>query len=138
MRALPSELIMPGIRGYYGLIQYCPDASRAEAANVGVILFCPAPHFIGAQISEGNERIRRFFGKDREFDWGRIDAAKQAIETRLKTTGAEFRSVDDLNQFIATRANELQITPLRSVKVQDPEAELDALFKELVEGPPIE
>lgn len=125
---------MPGVRGYYGLIQYCPDASRAEAANVGVILFCPEPHFIGARISEGNERIRRFFGKDRPFDWGRVDAAKRAIVARLMTSRAELRSVEDLNRFIATRANELQVTPLRSVKVQYPEADLDALFKELVGG----
>ena len=28
-------------KGYYSAIQYCPDRSRMEAANVGVMLLCP-------------------------------------------------------------------------------------------------
>jgi len=26
-------------RGYYCIIQYCPDLGRLEAANIGVLLF---------------------------------------------------------------------------------------------------
>jgi hypothetical protein len=37
---------MQPIKGYCLLILYCPDLSRLEAANVGVILFCPEAHFI--------------------------------------------------------------------------------------------
>ena len=49
-------------RGYYSLIQYCPDLSRLEAVNVGVVLFCPEPRFIEARTSAGNDKPRRLFG----------------------------------------------------------------------------
>ena len=52
------------IKGYYSIIQYCPDLSRLEAANIGVLLFCPEVRFIRAKTSAGNDRIRRFFGTD--------------------------------------------------------------------------
>jgi hypothetical protein len=31
-----------------------------EAANVGVVLFCPEPHFIAARIIETIQRVPRF------------------------------------------------------------------------------
>ena len=52
---------MTAIRGYYSLIQYCPDRSRLEAANVGVVLFVPDRSFFKARISPNNEHVRRFF-----------------------------------------------------------------------------
>ena len=33
-------------RGYYCIIQYCPDLGRLEAANIGVLLFCPDRGFL--------------------------------------------------------------------------------------------
>lgn len=36
------------MKGYYSIIQYCPDLSRFEAANVGVLLFCPERAFLKA------------------------------------------------------------------------------------------
>ena len=35
-------------KGYYSLIQFCPDVSRLEAVNLGVILFCPGSAFLQA------------------------------------------------------------------------------------------
>ncbi len=124
---------MGTVRGYYSLIQYCPDLSKAESVNVGVLLFCPEVKFIGARTSSENTRVRRFFGTG-TFDPARLQAAKKAIEARLRLCRDDFRTVDDLNRFIETRANELLITPPRPMKVLNPEADLDALFKELVGG----
>lgn len=45
-----------------------------------------------------------------------------------------FRSVEDLQQFVDTRGNALQLTHPRPVKVFDPESDLNALFDELVGG----
>ena len=71
--------------GYYSLIQYCPDHSRLEAANVGVLLFCPPLDFLDIRLSEDSERLQRFFGKD-SFDPGRVESAKKALEL---TRGAD-------------------------------------------------
>jgi len=125
-----KEDLMGATRGYYSLIQYCPDLSKAESVNVGVLLFCPEAKFIDARTSSENSRVRKFFGPG-TFDPVRLQAAKKAIEARLRVCRDDFRTVEDLNHFIDTRANELLITPPRPMKVLNPEAALDALFKEL-------
>lgn len=121
------------MKGYYSLIQYCPDLSRAEAANVGVLLFCPIAGFIQAKTSAGNDRVRRFF-KEYSIDLERLNAVKESVEGRLRSYAKDFKSLEDLEKFIATRANEILITPPRPIKVANPEDELQALFSELVGG----
>lgn len=63
-----------------------------------------------------------------------LNAAKAAIEIRLKTDRDSFRDLGDLEKFAQTRANDVLLTAPRSVKVVEPEKELDCLFKELVGG----
>jgi len=124
---------MNSAKGYYCLIQYCPDLSRQEAANIGVLFFCPELNFLRARVSRGNDRIRRFFGSvngDRE----QIKAIKASIEERLEVEKSYFRTVKDLEKFIATRANEIQITSPLPMKVFDPEKDLESLFQRLVGG----
>ena len=120
-------------RGYYSIIQYCPDLSRLEAANIGVLLFCPDRDFLEARTSSDNARIRHFFG-DEGHDWVRINLYKVGIEDRLKVEKGQLRTLDDLQGFIARRANLIQITPPRPMKVSDPEKDLDQLFQDLVGG----
>lgn len=124
---------MTAYKGYYSLIQFCPDPSRAEVANVGVLLFCPELNFISAHVSSGNDRVRRFFGSENA-DAKRLKAAKLGIKDRLETERSRFRSLEDLEKFIRTRANELVITEPRSMKVRDPQKQLGELFEELVGG----
>ncbi len=120
-------------KGYYSLIQYCPDLSRLEAANVGVVLFCPERHFIRARIARSNQRIRKFFGSE-DRDWDQLNALKTAVEERLEAEAKRFRTLEDLQNFIGTRGNEIQLTPPRPVKVFDPVQDLELLFERLVEG----
>jgi hypothetical protein len=118
-------------KGYYCLIQYCPDLGRLEAANVGLLLFCPEPHFIKALTSQNNRRIIRFFGSAGH-DWIRINAFKKGLEDRIAIEGPEIGTVDQLEGFIAQRANLLQITPPRPMKVTDPEKDLEELANEFL------
>jgi len=127
---------MGATRGYYSLIQYCPDPSRAESANVGVALFCPDINFLDASISTNNERIERFFDKvsNQKMDLKDVAAAKNAMVARLRVEADSFRSIDDFEAFVRTRANEIRLTPPRPLKVADPEEELKHLFERLVGG----
>lgn len=126
---------MAGHPGYYSLIQYCPDLSRAESANVGVLLFCPALRFIDAKTAEGNDRVRKLFGtKGSELD--RINAFKRSIETRVRLEAGRFHDLPALVSFIDTRANEIVLTPPRPIKVLEGRPDLDRLFDELVGGRP--
>lgn len=120
-------------QGYYSIIQYCPDLMRLEGANVGVVLFCPELGRIQARTAKGNQRIRRFFGSEDD-DWAQINAVKFSIEQRLKVEGERFQSLADLEQFIATRGNEIRLTPARSIRVVDFDTELQRLFDRLVGG----
>jgi hypothetical protein len=124
---------MSELRGYYSVIQYCPDLSRLEAANVGVLLFCPEAKFIAARTSAGNDRVRRFFGSE-SFDPFYLNSAKRSIENRLRVDRDRFQTIEDLQWFVDSRANEIQLTQPRTMRVEDPEADLDALFRELVGG----
>lgn len=125
---------MDGHKGYYSLIQYSPNPSRAESVNVGVLLFSPTLHFLDAEFSRGNDRVRRFFGRDDGLDLVRLNARKQAIKDRFVVEKDKFKSLSDLEQFIHSRANEILITDPRSIRVFDPERQLAELFDELVGG----
>jgi len=121
-------------KGYYSLIQYCPDLSRGEAANVGVLLFCPEAEFLKAKVARDNRRIRRFFG-DEGYDGKRINSIKRGIETRLQKEAPEIKELDDLRRFIALRANQMQITDPKPMKVLDPENDLRELYDTVIGEP---
>jgi hypothetical protein len=122
--------------GYYSIIQYCPDPSRLEAANVGVVLFCPELNYLGARTARGNDRIRRFFrplGLDRD----QLNTIKMSIQRRLEIDRDQFKELADLERFAATRANAMRLTPPRVVAVDadvPPERLLEQLFERLVGG----
>lgn len=120
-------------KGYYSVIQYCPDPARLEAANIGVLLLCPEVGFVRARTAAANERVAKFFGRD-SFDPARLLAAKRAIEHRVVVDHDSFRTPEDLIRFIKTRGNDIVLTPPRPMRVADPERDLEALFKELVGG----
>lgn len=118
--------------GYYSVIQYCPDLGRFEAANIGVLLFCPERGFLQAKTARGNQRIMRFFGSEGH-DWKRINAFKRGLEERLQLERPVIQSLDDLRHFIALRGNSLQLTPPLPLRVIDPEQDLANLFRELIQ-----
>jgi hypothetical protein len=133
---LSEAPIMNPTKGYYCLIQYCPDLGRLEAANVGVLLFCPEHRFIKALTSRNNRRIIRFFGSEGH-DWARIGAFKRGLEDRIAIEGKDFQTLEHLERFIAQRANLFQITPPRPMKIIDPEEDLQELFHDFIgEGIP--
>ena len=118
-------------KGYYCLIQYCPDLGRLEAANVGVLLFCPERLYLKAKTAGNNRRIIQFFGRSGH-DWGRVNSLKRGIEERLSKESSEIRSLEDLQRFVALRSNVIQITPPRPIKVFDPDKDLEQLAREFL------
>ncbi len=123
---------MEGWQGYYSLIQFCPDRSRLEAANIGVLLFCPERRFVKARVAEHNSRIRRFFGTIPDMDWAQVNGAKEAIVERLDAHGASFQGFEDLRGFVRTRANQVILSEPRSMRVTEPEKDLQQLYEDLV------
>src|SRR5205807_326879 len=101
--------------------------------NVGVLLFCPELHFLAARTTDSIQRVRRFFGSE-DGDWQQIRAEVSAVEDRLAAVGDQIRTPQELERFIATRANAVQLTPPRPMKVGHPVQDLEALFQRLVGG----
>ncbi len=120
-------------RGYYSLIQFCPDASRLEAVNIGVALFCPALEYLSARTTSSNQRAEKLVGRGK-LEKAALNAAKKAIEARLEVDRESLQDLEDLERFVSTRANWLQMTSPRSIKVHEPQADLETLFAELVGG----
>jgi hypothetical protein len=120
-------------KGYYSLLQYCPDMSRLEAANVGVLLISPDHEFADILVASGHDRVRRFF-RTENVDYESLDAAKVAIRNRVRLDRRRLLDTAELESFIATRGNDLILTPIRPVKVIEPEASLRELFDDLVGG----
>jgi hypothetical protein len=118
--------------GYYSIIQFCPDVARGEAANVGVVLLCPEIGFLKTRMAEGVGRLKEMFPR-LKYDPKRLRITLQSIEQRLEIDRERFKTGDDLRQFAETRANAMRLTLPRSVRVDDPEAELNRLFTRLVD-----
>jgi hypothetical protein len=116
-------------RGYYSIIQYCPDPSRLEAVNIGVALFCPDLRFLRARFVRRRTRVNQLFGKQ---DWAFISLQQRAIEARLAREGEAFETLEDFEAYVSRRANSLVLTSPRPVKVENPEVELANLVRRLV------
>ncbi len=118
-------------KGYYSIIQYCPDLSRLESANIGVLLFCPELNFLEAMTDEAEARVRQFFGT-KERERGQVSVFRRAVEERLRIDRERFRTLADIQEFIARRANTIQLTTPQPVKVFNPQEDLRRLFGQLV------
>ena len=81
---------MKPAKGYYSIIQYCPDLSRLEAANIGVLLFYPERQFLEARMERGHGRVQKLFGSEGH-DWSRIESFKRTVDERLQTEGHELK-----------------------------------------------
>jgi hypothetical protein len=124
---------MSAYKGYYSLVQYCPDLSRVEGANVGVVLLVPERGFVQAKMAGGNDRVRRFFGPEADGP-EHLNAMKRGLANRIEVEKATLRSAQDLERFASLQANKLLITKPRFVKISEPEQDLEKLFAELVGG----
>jgi hypothetical protein len=119
-------------RAYYSLIQYVPDRGRAEGANVGVVLVCPALQRVHVALSDNNEGPKRRFGAS-SFDDVRLSIAKESLKGRLRLDLAEHPSVDALKHCRDIEANSLTLSEPRSIAIDnDVEAAAEALMIELV------
>lgn len=119
-------------RGYYSVVQYCPDRFRAEAVNVGLVLLCLEPHAVRVKMIARYDRARKLFGiggaelKD-------LQLAVSRLKSRLESANGEIRTDEDLAAFAGSRANDLRLTEPRLAKIERFEEDFERLFFQLVE-----
>lgn len=116
-------------QGKYALIQFCPVPERQEYLNVGVLLVVPELSYVGIRLAHGQRRIDRVFGKQPA---AYFDAIKRSFQSRLLLELSEDPAGASLSEFARKRANELRLSPLMSVAVDDADNVLGQLFLQLV------
>ena len=121
-------------KGWFSIVQFCPDPNRLESANIGVLLFCPSLDFLDVQIATDNQRIIKFFGS-KNYDLTLVNSFKKGLKERLRKEHDNIVDHEQLVDFVDRRANQIRISPPRSIRVAEPEKQLDELFAELVGGP---
>jgi len=118
-------------KGYFSIVQYCPDLARRESVNIGIVLFVPEAEFLESRMVEDNERVRHFFGIHGD-DLKRLRLFKKSFASRIHSEGSRITSLDALEKFIHTRGNQIQLTSPAFVKVRDCRESLSQLFDKLV------
>ncbi|MGX5820271.1 DUF3037 domain-containing protein [Chitinophaga lutea] len=126
---------MPEKRSYeYAVIRVVPRVEREEFLNVGVILYCKRPEFIGTLISMDEERLRAFCGKT---DIPQVREYLEAID-RISAGGPGSGPIGQLDAgsrfrwLTATRSTVVQTSKVHGGLTADPAATLAALHAKLV------
>lgn len=120
-------------RGHYSLIQFCPDPSRLEGVNIGVLVYSSSEQRLQVMVTRNNQRIRKFFGSQ---NWDFVNRAKASVENQLQTQ--EFLTTRDLDEYISRRANVIRLTALRPMRIEDIQADAKLLYERLVGREPTE
>ena len=121
-------------KSYFSLVQYCPDLPRQEAVNVGVVLLCPEQNFVGSKMVPGNNRVRRFFGENAD-GIQHLNAMKNALASRICLEATELLTLEAFETFVQSRGNKVVLTSPKPLRGSNPEADLAALYEELVQEP---
>jgi hypothetical protein len=120
----------------YAIVRLVPRVDREEFINVGVILFCRAQRLLEARIKLDVARLATLAPQlDAALVQSQID-----LLPRICAGGASAGALGDLTQterflwLISPRSTAIQISPAHAGLCEDPKAELDRLFKEMVES----
>ena len=124
-------------RGFYSVVQYVPDAFRAEAVNIGLVLLRLEPHALRVRMTGNFDRARRLFGIGVP-ELTNLVFSASGFKSRVENSVEDFRTADDLAAFAASRANDVQMTSPRLAVLENFEADFERLFSKLVDDQPAE
>jgi len=118
---------------FYALIQVCPDFARAEAMNVGVVIFDPRAQSCHVRTATDLKPIQAFL-RAADLDAAEVRDDVERMQRRIELE--RWSSVDDFDRFARSRGNLVQVTQPRSVGIESAELQLEQLFSELVSRRP--
>lgn len=127
---------MPELSSYdYAVVRLVPDLDRGEFVNVGVVLFSKARGSLLARVNIDDERLGTL-ATGRDVD--SIRAHLASIE-RIAEGGSDAGSLGQLSAsqrfhwLVAPRSTMIQVSPVHSGLCADPSAELERLYRRLVQ-----
>jgi hypothetical protein len=121
----------------YAIYRLVPRVDRGEQINVGVVLFSAPVHFIGARTSLDGARARALWP---ELDDGPVRSHLAAIErVAAGSPGAgpiaRLPPIERFGWLVAPASTIVQVSPVHTGICDDPAAELERLYAELVTVP---
>ena len=119
-------------KGYYSVIQYCPDRFRAEAVNVGLVLLCFEPQVLRVQMTEQFGNVRKLFAITRP-DLNSLKIATDAMKSRIESASDSWATVEEFTAFVGSRANDLRMNEPRITKIVDVDTDFKRMFSGLVD-----
>jgi len=122
------------MNGLYSIIQYCPDATRGELVNVGLVLALGDLQRIEARTALNHDRVRRLF-EVRGQELKNLQETESSLVARIQRAGPELSKFEALAQFARLRVNDLRMTAPRSIDLSDFDVDFERLFSELVNPP---
>jgi len=120
-------------KGYYSIIQFCPDRFRAEAVNIGLVLLSIDPHDVRVLITSNYDRVRKLFAINKP-ELKNLKLSTHGMIARIEKSRDELRTAEDLANFAASRANDLRLTEPRLAKLVEIDADFERLYEQLVEN----
>jgi hypothetical protein len=116
--------------GFYCVVQFQPDRFRREGVNVGVIVVAERDREIRLCFAATTERVRCMFPRF-SIDDRRFATTTRALARRLLEVD---RTEEGVRGFIKKESSQLVIfSPMRA-NIEDIDATLDRLFKQLVDN----
>lgn len=116
----------------YALIRAVPRIERGECLNIGVIVYCQAEDYLGADVHVDEARLLTL---DPSADLDAISAAADAIRATcagLAGPAADSSPGERFRWLTAPRSTIVQPGPVHSGLTERPAAELARLFDDLV------
>lgn len=115
----------------YALLRAVPRVERGECVNVGVILYCQADSYLAARIHVDAERL---LALDPSADVTAVRDAANAFAATCSDDGpaAGASPGERFRWLTAPRSTIVQPGPTHAGLTDDPEADLDRIFDELV------
>lgn len=123
---------MPLKKGYFSLCQYTWPLARREPLTVGVLLICPDEGFKEARFLDAFSHLRWRLGDT--FEDEHVESLVQTVRAWIDREPVTT-SVAGWDALAGRLGNELEMTPMRAVRFQDPSEGLNRLFEEMVKPP---
>jgi len=119
-------------KGYYSIIQYCPDRFRAESVNVGLVLMRTYPNSVLIKTMKRCDRAYRLFNLN-ESQRKNMKLSITSLGNRIRVSSATLKRYEDLTRFSRSLANDdMRMTCPRIVNIDSMQDDFDRLFSKLV------
>jgi hypothetical protein len=118
----------------YAIVRVMPRVERGELVNAGVILFCLERDFLDARVEVNEPRLRALWpGTDLELVRQHLEAIPR-ICAGSPDAGpiARLSLRERFHWLVSPRSTMIQVSPVHAGLCEQPERELDELFRQMV------